>query len=236
VNISNMFMAGRDISVTDQALGTVRVMKTIGMMGEVVGKAAAVALKHDATPRDVYHLYWSELDALLQLPGRARRGLDGTFDISGAPPPPVDDSGGRGGGVQIAGLKGHVVDNRAAKLTGNWTAGTNLDHVGPDYQYARAAGAKALFELALPADGRFEIRFATAPHENRASNTSVTVHSADGDRKVTVNQKEPGKIDDRWVSLGVFRFVAGKPAAVEVDVAGADGNVQIDAVQALPVP
>ena len=40
VNVSNLFMAGRNISVTDHALGTVRVMKTIGMMGEVVGKAA----------------------------------------------------------------------------------------------------------------------------------------------------------------------------------------------------
>jgi hypothetical protein len=36
-NLTNMFMAGRNISVTDHALGTVRVMKTIGMMGEVVG-------------------------------------------------------------------------------------------------------------------------------------------------------------------------------------------------------
>jgi hypothetical protein len=90
VNVTNLFMAGRNISVTDQALGTVRVMKTIGMMGEVVGKAAAVALKHNATPRDVYHLYWSELDALLKLPGRARLGLDGMFDLSGPAPGPVD--------------------------------------------------------------------------------------------------------------------------------------------------
>ena len=82
---------------------------------------------------------------------------------------------------------------------------------------------------------RYELRFATAPHENRASNTQVTVRSADGDRKVVVNQKQPGKIDNRWVSLGTHRFVAGKPWAVEVSVDGADGNVHIDAVQALPV-
>jgi hypothetical protein len=236
VNISNMFMAGRNISVSDQALGTVRVMKTIGMMGEVVGKAAAVALKHKATPRDVYHLYWSELDTLLKLPGRARRAPDATFDISGAEPPPVDDTGGRGAGsVQLASLKGIVVDNQQAKRTGNWTAGANLDHVGPDYHYARGPGMRAVFELPIPKDGRYEIRFATAPHENRASNTSVTVRSAEGERKVSVNQKEPGKIDARWVSLGSFRFAAGKPAVVEVDAAGADGNVHIDAVQALPV-
>ena len=33
-------MAGRDISVDREALGPVRVMRTCGMMGEVVGKAA----------------------------------------------------------------------------------------------------------------------------------------------------------------------------------------------------
>ena len=33
-NIGNLFMAGRCISVTHEALGTVRVMKTCGMMGK----------------------------------------------------------------------------------------------------------------------------------------------------------------------------------------------------------
>ena len=41
-NIDNLFMAGRCISVTHEALGTTRVMKTCGMMGEVVGKAASI--------------------------------------------------------------------------------------------------------------------------------------------------------------------------------------------------
>jgi hypothetical protein len=234
VNVSNMFMAGRNISVTDQALGTVRVMKTIGMMGEVVGKAAAIAVKHNATPRDVYHLYWSEMDTLLKLPGRARRGLDGTFDISGPAPGPVDDNPNRSG-VNPATLPGVVIDNKAAKLTGKWTSGAGLEHIGVDYVYARGAGNTAVFEFTVPTDGRYEVRFATAPHENRASNTALTVRSSEGAKKVSVNQKQPAKIDGRWVSLGVFRFAAGKPGSVEVDAAGADGNVHLDAVQALPV-
>ncbi|MGA1130584.1 MAG: FAD-dependent oxidoreductase, partial [Chthoniobacterales bacterium] len=41
-DIDNLFMAGRCISVTHEALGTVRVMKTCGMMGEIVGMAAAI--------------------------------------------------------------------------------------------------------------------------------------------------------------------------------------------------
>ncbi len=234
VNVENMFMAGRNISVTDQALGTVRVMKTIGMMGEVVGKAAAIAIQRNTTPRGVYEKHWNELDGLLQLPGRARRAsLEAPFQITGEAPPPVAESSGSG--TSLAGLKGIVIDNKAAKLTGSWTSGTNLDHVGPDYTYARGAGHKATFAFTVPADGRYEVRFATAPHENRASNTTLTVRHADGNATVTVNQRKPATLDKHWVTLGIYRFTAGKPGAVEVDATNADGNVHLDAVQVLPV-
>jgi hypothetical protein len=72
-DVENLFMAGRCISVTHEALGTVRVMKTCGMMGEVVGKAASVAIKHGVSPRGVYEKHWAEMDELLKLPGTARR-------------------------------------------------------------------------------------------------------------------------------------------------------------------
>ena len=45
------------LSVTHEALGTVRVMKTGGMIGEVVGKAASICVKNDCTPREVYERY-----------------------------------------------------------------------------------------------------------------------------------------------------------------------------------
>jgi hypothetical protein len=48
------FMAGRDISVTHEALGPVRVMRTCGCMGEIVGMAASLCKQHDCTPRAVY--------------------------------------------------------------------------------------------------------------------------------------------------------------------------------------
>jgi hypothetical protein len=72
-DVENLFMAGRCISVDHEALGTVRVMKTCGMMGEVVGKAASVAIKHGTNPRGVYEQHWGEMDELLKLPGKARR-------------------------------------------------------------------------------------------------------------------------------------------------------------------
>jgi hypothetical protein len=64
-NVENLFMAGRNISVTHVALGTVRVMRTTGMMGEVVGMDDAIARKHDTTPRGVYENHLGELKAAM---------------------------------------------------------------------------------------------------------------------------------------------------------------------------
>ena len=59
--VANLLMAGRNISVTHVALGTVRVQKTTGMMGEVVGMAASLAAKHKTSPRGVYEEHLAEL-------------------------------------------------------------------------------------------------------------------------------------------------------------------------------
>ncbi|MDR3140674.1 MAG: FAD-dependent oxidoreductase [Tannerellaceae bacterium] len=65
-NIDNLFMAGRNISVTHVALGTVRLMRTTGMLGEVVGMAASLCRKHGVDPRGVYRRHLDELKALMR--------------------------------------------------------------------------------------------------------------------------------------------------------------------------
>lgn len=73
-NIDNLFMAGRDISVTHIGLGTVRVMRTTGMMGEVAGMAAGLCTKYGAVPRDIYTSHLEELKSLMRK-GMGRQGL-----------------------------------------------------------------------------------------------------------------------------------------------------------------
>ena len=59
-------MAGRDISVTHDALGPVRVMRTCGMMGEIVGMAASLCKEQDTSPRGVYAAHLEELKNLMR--------------------------------------------------------------------------------------------------------------------------------------------------------------------------
>ena len=73
-NVPNLFMAGRNISVTHVALGTVRVMRTTAMMGEVVGMAASVCHKNSCQPRDIYTSHLDQLKELMT-EGCGKKGL-----------------------------------------------------------------------------------------------------------------------------------------------------------------
>jgi len=64
-NIRNLMMAGRNISVTHVALGTIRVQRTTGMMGEVIAMAASLCEKHKTDPRGVYQEHLEELKKLM---------------------------------------------------------------------------------------------------------------------------------------------------------------------------
>ncbi len=71
-NITNLFMAGRNISVSREGLGPVRVMKTCGMMGEIVGKAAALCSQYNTTPRGIYENHLDKLKEMMKQPGSKR--------------------------------------------------------------------------------------------------------------------------------------------------------------------
>ena len=64
-NIDNLFMAGRCISVTHVVHGSIRVMRTTGMTGEVVGMAASLCHKYGTLPRDIYQHYLPQLRELM---------------------------------------------------------------------------------------------------------------------------------------------------------------------------
>jgi hypothetical protein len=246
-NVPNLFMAGRCISVNHEALGTVRVMRTCGMMGEVVGKAAYLCVLRDTSPRNVYDSYLPDLIDLLKQPGAMRRDtLSGELyrDMGVASVQPYLSkatdtvTGVPNAGVKSMALKllpGIVVDDDAAILTGKWTIGTGLaPFVAEGYRYAGAKEpAKARFELDVPMAGKYELRLSWVGHENRATKTACTLERI-GQRPLTLrlNQQEDSSDPQAFHSLGQFEFPAGKSAVV-LSTEGADGFVHIDAVQLL---
>lgn len=236
-NIENLFMAGRDISVTHEALGTVRVMQTLGMVGEVVGKAAAICVEEGTTPRGVYEDHLPTLLDMLELPGKARRAT--VHDEIIIPDDAMERAPAHGPylGHDPTTLSGIVVDNRDAELSDGWSTSTGLKgFVGYGYVYASGGGgATATYSATIEHAGTYQVLHAHQPHENRATNVTITVHSADGDVPVTVNmQKEPSG-EKGFEPLGVFRFEAGEQPVVTVDAKGASGAIHTDAVQLIRV-
>jgi FAD-dependent oxidoreductase family protein len=65
VNIDNLQFAGRDVSVTHVALGSVRVQSTLATLGQATGTAAAMCLQHGATPRQIGQDHITELQQRL---------------------------------------------------------------------------------------------------------------------------------------------------------------------------
>ena len=239
-NVDNLFMAGRNVSVTHEALGTVRVMKTGGMIGEVVGKATSIAIKNQCTPREVYERYFPELQGLLRQPGVARRKTVQdpiTLPANYFAPGPEKEAGEEGpAGIALKTLPGLALDDAQAKLTGKWSTGHGLEgYFGTGYRYrgAKETGA-ARYEFTVPQPGIYEVRINHAPHENRATNTPVTVESAEGKKTIAVNQRIAAP-DKGFISLGKFRFEPSKPAVVLIGDGPADGNIHADAVQLAPV-
>ncbi|MBQ6066360.1 MAG: FAD-dependent oxidoreductase [Clostridia bacterium] len=63
VNVSNLFFAGRNISVTHAALSSTRVMATCALLGQAVGTAADIAREYGLSPNGVYE---EKIDLLQQ--------------------------------------------------------------------------------------------------------------------------------------------------------------------------
>jgi|688.fasta_scaffold106074_2 hypothetical protein len=238
-DVENLFMAGRCVSVTHEALGTVRVMKTCGMMGEVVGKAASVAIKHGTTPRGVYEKHWGEMDELLKLPGKARRAtLQSAVDI---PPDalPLAPAEGPPTGIDPAKLareKGAVVrDDTEAVREGDWKSGQSLEgYVGYGYHYAgHDSGATATFELRAPAAGTYDVLVSWQPHQNRGSAVPVLVETASGRTSVRFDMQQPAPLDG-FGSAGKVQLGANDACVVVISTDGAKGNAHADAVMLVP--
>jgi hypothetical protein len=222
-------MAGRCVSVDRRALGTTRVMRTCGMMGEVVGKAAWIATNRKTSPRGVYQNYLPLLIDLIEKPGRARRqSLNAPLTI---PPIPKGGLRGRPQKRNIINLKGLVFDDVKAKLEGSWRKGDGLrPHHGLGYQYAPYP-ASATYNIRVKDSGNYEVRVHWLNHNNRTTAAELVLTHARGTETIILDQtKTPAQ--KTYTSLGSFDFVDVLPAMFTV-TSKAAGNLHIDAIQLL---
>ncbi len=211
-DISNLFMAGRNVSVSHVALGSPRVMNTCGQMGVAVGYAAGLCKKYGCLPREIYRS--PAKTAELQL------AIGGIYPqrVVVEPEPP-----------EVAVL----VDNTsvpADDIRGTWTAsvsaagqfeGTNYLHDGST---GKGSDKWIRYAPSLPEAAYYEVFQKWSSGDNRATNVLVEVIHADGTNTVQVNMRQSGGV---WNSLGVWRFLAGSAGSARILTEGTAGNYVI---------
>ena len=136
--------------------------------------------------------------------------------------------------VQIRNLKGIVVDDTDATLTGPWKKSNIAEGIYRGYLHdgnKRDGKCTARFEADLSAE-RYEVLLAYTPNENRATNVPVILTGSGDPKRYAINQrKSPEK--EGFHSLGEFDFDG--TTVVEVRNLDTDGHVIIDAVRFVPV-
>lgn len=131
-------------------------------------------------------------------------------------------------------LKGIVVDSSEAKITGEWQHGTVVPPwVEADYIHDmnEKKGEKFVeFPVRIEKAGKYEVRIAYSPLDNRATNIPITVSCAECDKTVLVNQRENPKYDGLFQPIGEFSFNEGQTTII-ISNKNTNGFVMVDAIQ-----
>ncbi len=214
------------VSSSHIAFGSIRMEPVFMILGQSAATAAAMSLDAGIAVQD---LPYEKLRERLVADGQV---LELKVSASAK-----QKSGRRG--IDPKRLPGVVVDDVQAELKGEWKHSSSTGSwLGSSYRHddnVRDGKMTARFSGRLPEAGRYEVRLAYSPNNNRASNALVTIQHSGGTKEVRVNQKKEPAFDGLWISLGTFEFANGAAAVVEISNAGANGYVIADGVQWLPV-
>jgi hypothetical protein len=203
------------LSATHIAFGSIRMEPVFMVLGQSAATAASLAIDAGVPVQKV------DYTAL-----KTRLEADGQILNYTAPPKPAANF------TPLDSIDGIVVDDSAAKLSGEWLASVLTNGIHQGYRHdndARDGLASATFTATLPAPGEYEVQVAWSANGNRATNVPVKIEHAGGVAEATFNQRERPGIDRLFGSVGKFRF-EGK-GVVTISNSGTDGHVVIDAVR-----
>jgi poly(beta-D-mannuronate) lyase len=137
-------------------------------------------------------------------------------------------------------LTGIVIDETEAELVGDWQYSTHTPpHIGIGYLHDGKSGKgekSVTYRFDPPQSGLYEVQLSHCYNVRRSTNTPVTIHHADGEETIRINQQDELEIDRLFRSLGQFRFETSKPAWIRISTDGTDGKYVIaDSIRLIPV-
>jgi len=141
-------------------------------------------------------------------------------------------------GVEAKKLKGIVLDDSEAKVTGHWQqSGAAKSFIGDGYRHdanAKDGQSSLRFEPKLTKPGTYRLQLASTPNTNRASNAAVEIQHAGGVEKLKIDLKSSKEAEGVfWIDLGEFE--CANDTAITISNSGADGYVVVDGARWLPM-
>jgi len=140
-------------------------------------------------------------------------------------------------GIEAKKLKGIVMDDKEAKVTGHWQeSGAAKSFIGDGYSHdgnTKDGQCSLRFEPKLEKPGQYRLQLAAPPNSNRATNAAVEVQHLGGVKKLQIDLKSGKEAEGvHWIDLGTFE--CGNDTAISISNAGADGYIVVDGVRWLP--
>ncbi len=202
------------------AFGSIRMEPVFMILGHSAATAASIAIDENIAVQDVEY---EKLKTQLLAEGQV-------VDLPADAKPKIL--------LKKTGMKGIIIDDNEAKLTGSWTPSTSGNpFVGDGYQHdgANGQGTKsAEYTVEITKAAKYEVRMSYTTSSNRATNVPVTISHGGKDTVVTVNQRKKPEHDDLFTTIGSIDAKVGDKVTVTISNKGANAHVIIDAVQVVP--
>jgi len=207
------------MSATHIAYGSIRMEPVFMILGQSAATAAVFAIEDNLSVQQVPYVKLRE--QLLK---------DGQV---------LEYSGPKSSrGVEAKKLKGIVLDDTEAKVTGHWQqSGAAKSFIGDGYSHdgnTKDGQSSLRFEPKLTKPGKYRLQLAAPPNSNRASNAAIEIQHAGGVQKQKIDLKSPKEAEGVfWIDLGEFE--CANDTAITISNTGADGYVVVDGARWLPV-
>ena len=197
-NISNLLMAGRNLSATHVAFTSARVMATCAVMGQAVGTAAACCVKHNCSPRqlamDAQRL--TELQQNLLRDDQTIRDVRNTDPLDLARQAEVTASGSVPGSEPA-----HVINGWVRDLPGKWENRWGGPMTPDAWLDLTWQAPQTLRLIQITFDTGFQ-RELTLTHQDIVNERIIRAPQPETVRDYELLFRAPGKSE--WQSLGRF--------------------------------
>ncbi|MEP3477789.1 MAG: FAD-dependent oxidoreductase [Fuerstiella sp.] len=216
------------LSCTHVGISSLRIEGTWMIIGQGAGIAAALAANQDVAVQELEY-------------GKLKQHLLAQNQVLELPK--VSSKSTAGPSISATSLRGIVLDDSAAVLTGDWSRSTHFQpHIEHGYVFSGQKDSlsvgegesTATFRFNVPKSGDYQLLMAYSAHSSRANNVPVIVASGSYQKQFTFDQTRPIPPGQQFKLVGTVRLESETETKIIISNDKTVGYVIVDALQLIP--